>query len=247
MIGSPVAGRSGKEFEKLIGFFLNTLVLRLDVSGHPTFAEVIARVREICLGALSHQELPFEKLVEELHPDRKLGANPLFQVTFAFQNTPRFMPRLSNITVDQIEVDTGIARFDLHLFMEEQGNKLRGYFDYSSDLFNGDTIDRLVRHFQTLLEAIVSDPASRIYDLPMLTVVERQQLLLDWNNIERDHQKAKCVHELFEEQATKTPDAAALVFEEQQLSYRELNSRANKLAHYLRNKESAQRYWWQSV
>ena len=152
VIGSPVAGRSRKEFEELIGFFLNMLVLRLDLSGNPTFTETISRAREVCLGALSHQELPFEKLVEELHPERDLSHNPLFQVTFAFQNTPRFPPRLSDITINELEVETGIARFDLHLFMEEIDGHLKGYCDYDTNLFNADTIERMIGHFQILLE-----------------------------------------------------------------------------------------------
>ena len=237
VIGSPVAGRTRKEFDELIGFFLNMLVLRLDLSADPTFAETIARARKVCLGALSHQELPFEKLVEELHPDRNLSHNPLFQVSFAFQNTPRFPPRLSGVEVEELEVDTGIARFDLHLFMEEMDGHLQGYCDYDSNLFNADTIERMLGHFQTLLQGIVADPNQRISDLPLLTEREKHQLLVEWNDTQTDFPKDKCIHQLFEEQVEKSPDAIALVFEDQQLSYRELNSRANQLAHYLRKRD----------
>jgi amino acid adenylation domain-containing protein len=234
VIGSPVAGRSRREFEELIGFFLNTLVLRLDLSGNPTFAEALSRVREVCLGALSHQELPFEKVVEELHPDRNLGRNPLFQVTFAFQNTPRFPAQLSGISVSELEMETGVARFDLHLFMEEKDGGLKGYFDYNTDLFNADTIERLLGHFQNLLDGIVTDPDCRISDLPLLTQAEKHQLLVEWNDTKGDYPKNKCIHELFEAQVERAPGAVAVVFEDQQLTYRELSARANHLAHHLR-------------
>ena len=233
VIGSPVAGRSRREFEELIGFFLNTLVLSLDLSGNPTFAEAIRRVREVCLGALSHQDLPFEKLVEELHPDRNLGHNPLFQVSFAFQNTPRRSPQLSAIDVHELEVETGIARFDLHCFMEEIDGHLKGYCDYDTNLFNADTIERMIGHFRTLLEGIVANPEQPISELPLLTEPERHQLLVEWNDTTTDYPKDQCIHQLFEEQVEKSPDAIAVVFEEQQITYRELNERANQLAHYL--------------
>ena len=233
-IGSPVAGRNRKEFDELIGFFLNMLVLRLDLSGNPTFAETMARAREVCLGALSHQELPFEKLVEDLHPDRNLGQNPLFQVSFAFQNTPRVPPRLSGIEINELEVETGIARFELHLFIEEIDGHLKGYCDYDTNLFNADTIERMVGHFQTLLEGIVADPNQRISDLPLLSAGEKQQLLVQWNDTKTDYSNDKSIHELFETQVEKSPDTIAVVFEDQQLTYRELNQRANQLAHYLR-------------
>lgn len=234
-IGSPVAGRNCKKFEELIGFFLNTLVLRLDLSGNPTFVEAIRRVREVCLGALSHQELPFEKLVEEIHPDRTLGQNPLFQVSFAFQNTSRVLPRLSGITVEEVEVTTGIARFDLHLFMEELEGCLKGYCDYDTNLFNADTIERMIGHLKTLLRGIVENPDQRLSDLPLLTEVEKHQLLVEWNNTKTDYSKDKCIAQLFEEAAERNPDAVAVICEGDQLSYRELNGRANQLAHCLRS------------
>ncbi len=233
VIGSPVAGRGRREFEDLIGFFLNTLVLRLDLSGNPTFAEAIRRVREVCLGALTHQELPFEKLVEELHPDRNLGHNPLFQVSFVFRNTPRVRPQLTGVTVEELEVETGIARFDLHVFMEEIDGHLRGYCDYDTSLFNADTIERMVGHFKILLEGIVSNPDQRISELPILTEAEKHQLLVEWNDTTIDYPKDKCIHQLFEKQVEKTPEAVAVIFEDQKLTYRELNHRGNQLAHHL--------------
>ena len=233
-VGSPVAGRSRKEFEAMIGLFVNMLVLRLNLSGNPTFAETIARAREVCLAALSNQELPFEKLVEELHPDRHPGRNPLFQVSFAFQNTPRVPPQLPGITVEELEVETGIARFDLHLFMEEIDGHLKGYCDYDTNLFNADTIERMLGHFQTLLQGIVANPEQRIADLPLLSGAEKHQLLVESNDSPTEYPKDHCIHELFESQVEKSPDAIAVVFEEQQLTYRELNNRANQLAHCLR-------------
>jgi len=234
VVGAPVAGRNNREIEGLIGFFLNMLVLRTDLTGDPTFPELLARVRKICLEAYSHQDLPFEKLVEELHPERNLSHQPLFQVTFALQNTPRCPLALNGVSAKELEGNGGI-RFDLHLFMEEEEGHLQGWVDYSKDLFNGETIDRMIGHFQTLLEGVVANPDRCISDLPILSEAERQQLLVEWNDTKRDFPKDKCIHELFEGEVNKSPDSVALVFENQQLTYRELNCRANQLAHYLRN------------
>ena len=183
---------------------------------------------------MSHQELPFEKLVEELHPDRSLGHNPLFSTTFAFQNTPRFSPQLSDIKVDELEVESGIARFDLHLFMEELDGHLKGYCDYDTNLFNADTIERMLGHFKTLLEGIVANPEQPISELPLLTEAEKHQILIGSNAAATEYPKDHSIHELFEAQVEKFSDAIAVVFEEQQLTYRELNNRANQLAHRLR-------------
>jgi amino acid adenylation domain-containing protein len=234
IIGSPVAGRNRREFEELIGFFLNMLVLRLDLSGNPTFVEVIRRVRKVCLEALSHQELPFEKLVEELHPARDLGCNPLFQVSFAFQNTPRISPHFSATEVTELPVETGISRFDLHLLMEDVDGCLKGYLDYDTYLFNVETIERMIGHFQILLEGIVVKPERSIGELPLLTDVEKHRLFVEWNHTETDYPNDNCVHQLFEAQVEKNPYACAVVFEDQRLTYRELSNRANQLAHYLR-------------
>ena len=233
-IGSAVAGRNRKEFDELIGLFLNMLVFRLDLSGNPTFAETIAQVREVCLGALSHQELPFEKLVEETHPDRNLGQNPLFQVSFAFQNTPRVPPRLCGMAVEELEVEAGIARFDLHLFIEELDGHLEGYCDYDTNLFNADTIERMVGHFQTLLEGIVANPERSISQLPLFTEPEKHHILTVSNRVATEYPKDHSIHTLFEAQVEKFSDAVAVVFEKQQLTYRQLNNRANQLAHRLR-------------
>ena len=233
-IGSPVAGRNRRELENLLGFFLNTLVLRADLSGNPTFLELLARARSMCMGAWLHQDIPFEKLVEELNPARDLSCHPLIQVTFAFQNTPQCPLALSSLEVGDFKIETGIAIFDLHLFMVEAEGRLQGYFVYNTDLFDAATITRLIGHFQTLLEGIIADPEQPISQLPILSQIERHQLINECNNTAREFPKNQCSHQLFETQVDKTPDAVALVFEDQHLTYRELNSRANQLAHYLR-------------
>src|ERR671932_2088046 len=243
-VGSPIANRNRSEIEGLIGFFVNSLVLRTDLSGNPTFRELLSRVREVALGAYAHQDLPFEKLVEELHPERKLNQNPLFQVVFALQNAPMQALELPGLTLSPLEfVDTGTTRFDLefHLWERTQNNGvgvdssdgISGFVVYSTDLFNQATITRMLEHFQTLLESIVANPEQQVADLPILSEAERHQLLVEWNNTQIDYPKTKCIHQLFQAQVEQTPDAIALVFEDKQFSYRELNSRSNKVAHYL--------------
>jgi len=233
VVGCPVINRSLPEIENLIGSFVNTLVLRTDVSGNPTFRAVLSRVRDVCLSAYAHQDLPFEKLVEELQPQRDLARSPLFQTMFAFQNTP--LPNLSlpDLKSESIEVDGGIAKFDLTFSLAEKDQGIAGYVEYSTDLFDHATIGRMIGHFQTLLEGIVSDPDQRISDLPILSEAERNQLLLEWNDTKADYPKNRGIHKLFEEQAERTPDAIAVAFEAQQLTYRDLNTRANQLGHYL--------------
>ena len=233
VVGCPVINRSLPEIENLIGSFVNTLVLRTDVSGNPTFRAVLSRVRDVCLSAYAHQDLPFEKLVEELQPQRDLARSPLFQTMFAFQNTP--LPNLSlpDLKSESIEVDGGIAKFDLTFSLAEKDQGIAGYVEYSTDLFDHATIGRMIGHFQTLLEGIVSDPDQRISDLPILAEAERNQLLLEWNDTKADYPKDRGIHKLFEEQAERTPDAIAVAFEAQQLTYRDLNTRANQLGHYL--------------
>jgi amino acid adenylation domain-containing protein len=243
-VGSPIANRNRSEIEGLIGFFVNSLVLRTDLSGNPTFREVLSRVREVALGAYAHQDLPFEKLVEELHPERNLNQNPLFQVVFTLQNAPMEALELPGLTLSPLQfVDTGTTRFDLefHLWERTQKNGLgidsadgiSGFVVYSTDLFDATTITRMLGHFQTLLESIVANPEQRIADLSILSEAERHQLLVEWNNTQVDYPKTHCIHQLFEAQVEKNPDAIALVFEDKQLTYQELNSRSNKLAHYL--------------
>lgn len=233
VVGSPIANRNRSELEGLIGFFVNSLVLRTDFSGKPTFRELLNRVREVTLGAYSHQDLPFEKLVEELHPERDLSRNPLFQVVFSLQNTPIVALELPGLTLSLFEYDCKTAKLDLELHLWQDLDSLKGQMVYSTDLFDDTTITRMLGHFQTLLESIVANPEQRISDLSLLTEEERQELLIDWNNTKKNHPENKCFHQLFEAQMEETPDAIAVVFDKQQLTYRQLNIRANQLAHHL--------------
>ncbi|MFN6530673.1 non-ribosomal peptide synthetase [Nostoc sp. ChiSLP03a] len=235
LVGSPIANRNRAEFTSLIGFFVNVLVLRTDLSGDLSFQELLARVKSTALEAYIHQDLPFEKLVEELHPSRDLSYNPLFQVMFVLQNVPKPNISLSDISVTYEEGYNGTSKFDLTLFMEDSEQGLVATCEYNTDLFNADTVTRMLGHLQTLLESIVSDPQQRISDLQLLTPSEAQKLLVEWNDTKTDYPQNKCIHQLFEAQVEKTPDAIAVVFENQQLTYRELNNQANQLAHYLQS------------
>ena len=234
LVGSPIANRNRAEIERLIGFFVNTLVLRIDLSGNPTFRELLCRVREVTLEAYAHQDLPFEKLVEELQPERDMSRNPLFQVVFALQNVLVEAPALPGLTVSPVEVHNGTAKFDLTLELWERPEGFCGRLEYDTGLFDATTISRLLGNFQTLLEGIVANPDQCLVDLPVLGEAERRRLLVEWNDTEVEYSRDRCIHELFEAQVERTPDAVAVIFEGQHLTYRELNRRANQLAHYLR-------------
>ncbi|MCV3214789.1 amino acid adenylation domain-containing protein [Plectonema radiosum NIES-515] len=233
VVGTPIAGRNRPEIEGIIGLFVNTLVLRTDLSANPSFEQLLIMVREVSLQAYAHQDLPFEKLVEALQPERSLSHLPLFQVMFDLQNLPIPSLDLPEITVSSFPVETGIAKFDLSLSMEDTSSGLIAEWEYNSDLFDDSTIARMAGNFQTLLEGIVANPIQPISQLPLLTEVEQHQLLVEWNNTQVDYPLDKCIHQLFEEQVRKTPDAVAVVYEDEQLTYGELNALANQLAHYL--------------
>ncbi|MEH1989362.1 amino acid adenylation domain-containing protein [Nostoc sp.] len=237
VVGSPIASRNRAEVESLIGFFVNVLVLRTDLSGDLSFQELLAQVKSTALEAYIHQDLPFEKLVEEIQPNRDLSYNPLFQVMFVLQNVPISNPRLSDVSVTCQEGYNGTSKFDLTLFMEDEEQGLVATCEYNTDLFNADTIARMLVHFQTLLESIVSNPEQRISDLQLLTPSEVQQLLVEWNNTETNYPQDKCIHQLFEAQVEKTPSNIAVIFENQKLTYQKLNDQANQLAHYLQKLE----------
>ncbi|HXU07715.1 MAG TPA: amino acid adenylation domain-containing protein, partial [Blastocatellia bacterium] len=234
VLGSPIANRTRAETEGLIGFFVNTLVLRTNLSGDPSFRDLLKRVKEVAVGAYNHQDVPFEKLVEELRPDRDPSRNPLFQVSFALQNATRTRLELPGLTLSPMEVHSGTTKFDLSLSIIEGADGLKATWEYDVDLFDSTRISRMVDHFQVLLEGVVADPARKISELPLLTAAEREQLLVEWNQTETDIAEDRSVHELFEQQVEKTPTAVAVEFEETKLTYRELNDRANQLAHYLR-------------
>ncbi len=287
-VGSPIANRNRSEIEGLIGFFVNSLVLRTNLGGNPTFIELLQRVKKVALGAYAHQDLPFEKLVEELHPERDLSRNPLFQVSFSLQNTPIQALNLPEISLSLVEFDIGTAKLDLEFNLWEDVENICGEVVFSTDLFARATITRMLGHFQTLLSEIVTNPKQHISELSILTEVERHQILVEFNQnqscftppspplfrggvreinsppllkgevreinsppllkgevreintqcppLSRGGVRGgntQCFHQLFEQQVEKTPNAIALVFENQQLTYRELNNQANQVAHYL--------------
>src|SRR6201991_60950 len=235
VVGTPVAGRVSRELEPLIGFFVNTLVLRTGLSDEQSFIEVLKRVREVCLEAYAHQEVPFERVVEELRPERELNHGPLFQVLFALQNTPTYDLALEDLKVTGLEPENPAARFDLALEASETNGELDCRLTYDADLFDAAMIARLAHHFVNLLDAVAAEPQQRISVINFLRNEERQQLLLDWNQTQADFPNALCIHELFARQAELTPDATAIVFGSERLSYHELNERANQLAHHLRS------------
>ena len=235
VVGSPLAGRDAAETEGLVGFFINTVLMRTDLSGDPTVKDLLLRVRDMSLEAFEHREMPYEKLVEELQPPRNLSFDPICQVYFALQNMPTAPLKLSGVKLSISPVYTGTAKSDLTVWaIEQPDGTLEVTAEYAVDLFKGDTIDRFLGHFQTVLEAMVADQNQRLSQLPILTAPERQQLLVDWNATQAEYPRDKCLPQLFAEQVARTPDAIALVFDEQELTYAELNTRADALAARLR-------------
>ncbi|MEM1394343.1 MAG: amino acid adenylation domain-containing protein, partial [Cyanobacteria bacterium P01_H01_bin.150] len=236
VVGTDIANRNRVETEGLIGFLINTLVLRTDLSGNPTFTQLLSRVREVTIKAYDHQDLSFDKLVDILKPERNLSEMvPLFQVKFDLQLAKVEPVELSDLTVNSLDFDNGTAKFELRFNLLETDRGLAGLVEYSTDIFDSNTITRMVGHYRNLLERIVANPQQRLSDLSLLTEAEKHQLLWDQNNIKVDYSADKCIHELFEAQVEKTPLSVALVFEDQQLTYWELNARANQLAHHLRS------------
>jgi amino acid adenylation domain-containing protein/non-ribosomal peptide synthase protein (TIGR01720 family) len=232
-LGSPIANRNRAELEGLIGFFVNTLVLRTDLSNDPTFCELLARVRETALGAYAHQDLPFERLVEELAPVRDLSRTPLFQSVFSLQSAPLSELELSGLTLSPIPIESGTSKFDLTLEVTESAGNLRCAFEFNTDLFERSSIERLAGHFTRLLESAVAEPKRRIGELALLSDEERETLLAAWNRTDRAFPREQTIVGLVEEQVAKAPEAIAVVFEEERLSYGELDSRANRLARRL--------------
>ena len=234
VVGSPIANRTREEIEPLIGFFVNTLALRTNLSGNPTFRELLDRAQRVCLDAYVNQDLPFEQLVVHLQPERSASQTPVFQVMFVLQNAHDRQITLPELEVVCEEISTDTSKLDLTLFMEEFGDHLIATAEYNTDLFKTDTIHRLLGYYQRLLEEIVSNPDSRLRDLVLLADSEPKPIAEDLKQPARDYPQDKCVHELFDEQAAKTPDAVAVIYQAQQLTYRQLNEQANRLAHYLR-------------
>jgi amino acid adenylation domain-containing protein len=233
-VGTPVSGRTQCETENLIGFFVNTLVLRTDAAGDPTFRELLQRVRQVVLDGDAHKQVPFEKLVMELQPERKSGASPLFQAMFILQGQPSHPLQLPGVTTQQMQVDNGTAKFDLSLVIFEEQDGFTAAFEYNRDLFELATVRRMLGHYVTLLQEIAKQPETRLSRLRMLGEEEREQLLVGWNATAVDYPKDLTWAQLFETQIARTPEATALVFGNERLSYAELNGRTNRLAHHLR-------------
>jgi amino acid adenylation domain-containing protein len=237
-VGTPIAGRNWTEIEGLIGFFVNTLVMRTEVKGEESFAEVVRRVREVALDGYAHQDVPFEKLVEELQPERDPSRQPLFQVMFALtasNNQPSGKGGSGQgLALKPFDYDYMTTRYDLELFISDIGDGFVGKFIYNTDLFDTATIKRMTAHFRALLESIIANPHQPVSSLSILSETERQLLLHDWNDTQRPFPSHLCLHQLFEAQVQSAPDATALIFQDEHLSYRQLNNRANLLAHRLR-------------
>ncbi|SDH31163.1 amino acid adenylation domain-containing protein [Lentzea fradiae] len=233
LVGSPVAGRTVPATEDLIGCFVNTLVLRTDLGGDPTFRELLGRVRSATLGAYTHQELPFERLVEELQPVRDTSRNPLFQVMVAVQNSPPRALEFGGFRLEPIEVDNGVAKFDITIDLREYEGELTGRVQYDSDLFGQDTRDRMTRHLRTLLAGVVAGPDRRLSELPLMSAAELDQVLLGWNDTARERPE-RCLHRIIADRTAEHPSAVAVSAPDGQLTYGELARRAARLAGALR-------------
>jgi amino acid adenylation domain-containing protein len=236
VVGTPIAGRQMPETENLIGLFINTLPIRTNLSGAPSFRELLGRVKKVALGAYAHQDLPFELLVKELQPERTLAHNPLFQVMFVLQSEEITALQLPGLVTEHFRVGNVMANFDLTLDIVERDGQLVCLFESNADLFAAETVAQLMSHFQTLLENLVANPEQKISLLPLLTVAERQRVLVDWNDTKTDYPAHKSIQELFEEQVRNAPERVALICDQQQVTYGELNSQANQLGHYLRTR-----------
>jgi len=235
LVGAPISNRNRSELEPLIGFFVNTLVLRTDLSGNPSFRELLARIREVSLQGFIHSEFPFEKLVEELQPERDLGRNPLFQVMLVMQNVHDFTLNLTGLKITPLPFDRGTAMFDLVLFLEKDENELTGRIEYNTSLFREDTIVRMETHFRRILESVVKNPDINLGAIPLLGE-EEIHLLSTWNKTGQEVPLHLCVHQLVEAQVARTPDATALESASGCLTYRQLNHQADRVAQRLREK-----------
>ncbi len=232
LLGTITSSRKASEVQHVVGYFLNTLVLRTDLSGNPTFLELLRRVKNIILSARQHEDIPFDVIVKELQPERSLSYQPLVQVILAYQPQLPLLP--AGWTVSQTDLQTHISKFDLSLELDDRPEGLTGRFIYNTDLFDASTISRTLGHWQTLLEGISVNPARHLSELPLLTEEEEHLLLVDWNDTASSYPRDRCIHQLFEAQVERTPDAVAITFEDEYLTYRELNCQANQLAHSLR-------------
>jgi len=235
VIGTPVANRMRSEIEPLIGLFVNTLALRIDFSGSPSVGELLARVKTRTLEAQMNQDIPFEQVVEIIQPPRSLAHAPIFQVMFAWQNTPEGKLDLPGLTITALAAPQVTAQFDMSLSLLEVGQQVVGTLVYATALFDRMTVRRYLGHWRMLLKAMTAGEAQAVDSLPLLGQAERNQVLVGWNATERDYFNEKCAHELFEQQVEENPGSTALIYEEQSLTYAELNARANRLSHHLRS------------
>ncbi|MFL5539051.1 MAG: condensation domain-containing protein, partial [Longimicrobiaceae bacterium] len=233
VVGSPIAGRTRGEVEELIGFFVNTLVLRTDLSGDPSFREVLRRVREATLGAYEHQQVPFEKLVAELQPERSLAHSPLFQVMFTLGDAEAFRGELPGLRSRGVEAQLATTKFDLTLYFAEDERGITGGLEYSTALFERSTIERMAGHLVRVLEQVTDAPDRRLCEIDLLGEAERRRVVEEWNRTAAEYPADRCVHQLFEAQAARTPDAAALLFEDETVTYRELDREAGRVARFL--------------
>ncbi len=219
VVGTPIANRNRFETENLIGFFVNTLVLRTRLTSRLTFAELLGRVRDVTLGAFAHQDVPFEKLVEELQPERDTSRTPLFQVMFTLQNAPLPSRQLGDVVMKFMDEGTQTTQFDLSFDLMERGDVILCALEYNTDLFDGETAERLMAHYLRLLEEVAADPHRALAELPILAEREREQLLVEWNDTAREYPRDACVHELFERRAESRADAVALSFGAERVTY----------------------------
>jgi len=236
VVGTPIAGRPLPEVDDLIGLFINTLAIRAQVSSDSTVREFLNQMKQVALGAYTHQDLPFERLVKELQPERTLAHNPLFQVMFVLQSEEILPLNLSGVTAEHFRIDHVMANFDLTLEITEDSDQLICLFESNADLFERDTIARMMTHFKNVLEGVTADPEQKISDVPLLSEDERRQLLMEWNDTKSEYPSTRSIQELFEDQASLTPEAPALIWDDGELAYRDLNARANQLARYLRDR-----------
>ena len=236
VVGTPVAGRNHVEIEKLIGLIVNTLAFRINQSGESSVRSLLAQIRQTSLDGYVHQDLPFEKLVEHLKPHRDVSRTPIFQVLLNYENIPSNAVSIQNLCVQEFEFDDGIAQFDLSMEIQNKGNGLSGNLTYNTDLFDAETIKRIIKHYQNILENMVSKPDQPISTLSLLTPEEKHRILVQWNDTKNQYPDETCIHYQFEAQARQTPDSIAVVFQDQCLTYKELDRRTNQLARYLRKK-----------
>ncbi|NOK38896.1 amino acid adenylation domain-containing protein, partial [Corallococcus exercitus] len=236
VVGTPVAGRGRREVERLIGFFANTLALRLDTSGDPSFHALLGRVRDVCLGAYAHPDMPFEQLVDLLVPQRDPSRPPLFQAMFVHVNSPWAALKWPGLTVTELDFEPGVARFDITLFLYDDPSGMEARWEYNADLFDEATMARMAAHYARLLEGAVAKPESPVSALPLLTARERERAVTDWNDTGADVPVLPGVHALFEASVRRSPDAIAVRFGDERLTYAELDRRANRVAHALRQR-----------